>query len=53
MVRRMFEPWNYYDMIFNLTPNGCKYRHCLKVLHDFTDQVSRSLSNFLVKLIKF
>nr|QST15018.1 CYP4AP5 protein [Diaphanosoma celebensis] len=39
MTRRMLEPWTSYDAVFNLTPIGREFRHCLKVLHNFTDQV--------------
>jgi hypothetical protein len=42
MTRRMLEPWSSYDTIFNLTPLGREFRQCLKVLHDFTDQVHES-----------
>ena len=50
--RRQLEPWLQLDWIFNLTAMGADQRRCLKVLHDFTDQVFHSQLSSIVKVQK-
>ncbi|KAF4517615.1 hypothetical protein B566_EDAN002846 [Ephemera danica] len=41
MIHRMVTPFLFPGVIFHLSPYGRRQRKCLKVLHDFTNQVIR------------
>lgn len=42
---RIIRPWLYSDVIFALTPMGRKHTTNLKMLHKFTEKVSK---NFVI-----
>ncbi|KAJ9577301.1 hypothetical protein L9F63_006140, partial [Diploptera punctata] len=41
VMQRIVRPWLHPDFLYHLTPQSVRYRECLKLLHNFTDQVIR------------
>jgi cytochrome P450 family 4 len=37
---RQVRPWLQPELLFRLTSHGSEQKRCLKILHDFTDNVS-------------
>ena len=46
-MERSVRPWLENDFIFNLSPLGRENRRCVKILHDFTNQVRKIQSSFI------
>jgi len=41
VFQRQRSPWLWYDKLFHLTPMGAEWRHAVKIMHNFTNEVIR------------
>jgi len=48
MVKRIFKFWLWNQSIFNLSQNGKDFNKSLKVLHTFTENVSKNLKHIIL-----
>ena len=46
-MERAVKPWLHSDFLFNLSGLGRENRRCVKILHDFTNQVIRDRKSAL------
>jgi len=44
LMQKTLRPWNQIDAIYWLNPKGREYFRCLKIILDFTDEVSSNIS---------
>ena len=43
LMQKTLRPWNQIDAIYWLNPKGREYFRCLKIILDFTDDVSSNI----------
>lgn len=48
MIKRIFKFWLWNESIFNLSQNGRNFNKSLKVLHTFTENVSKHLKYIIM-----
>lgn len=50
-MERSLRPWLDNDALFNLTALGRENRQCVKVLHDFTNQVRPIMAYYFLRFV--
>lgn len=45
MIKRIFKFWLWNKYVFNISQSGRDFNKCLKVLHNFTENVNKNILN--------